>query len=191
MSIVSPTASKIILEADPGVISVNTGISTIRARVLDSSDNPVAGETIYFRILQGPGGSEYLSPSFAVTDSDGRCVSYFYAGSIPSDNIGDVIIQASDNQTFTNPSLGACNLTIAGLVHHVSVGVNLQSLPAPALTQGHLQVGVSGIAVDINGNPVADGTPIFFSVKSIAFDEDRADDGIIDCWSAPVNWRLT
>jgi adhesin/invasin len=186
VSIVSPTASKIILEADPGVISVNTGVSTIRARVLDTSDNPVANKIIYFRILQGPGGSEYLAPSLATTDADGRCVSYFYAGSIPSDNIGDIIIEASDDQSFALPfALGSCNLTIAGLVHHVSVGVNLQSLPAPALTQGHLQVGVSGIAVDINGNPVADGTPIFFSVKSIAFDEDRADDLTIDCWSAP------
>jgi hypothetical protein len=45
-----------------------------------------------------------------------------------------------------------------------------------------LETGVSAIVSDVNGNPVADGTQVFFGVKSIEFDEDRNANYWVDCY---------
>ncbi len=173
-------AQKIILSMYPGVIDVDTGISTIRAEVYDGDDNPVPSQNVYFGISNGPGGGEYLSVSVKQTDSTGGAEIQFYAGALASDTVE---IKASLESDFT----GVVNfipLTIAGPVANIGVSINLESVIQPDLEQGFLEVGVSAVVTDINGNPVADGTAVMFGVESIEFDEDRDDDGTIHCWGA-------
>ncbi len=182
--ILADDASKIVLTPNPGIINVNNGVSTIRAVVYDADDNPVPFQNVYFRINNAPGGGEYLSNSSAVTNIAGIAEVQFYAGGISSISIDDIEIEASTDSAFPSP-MGLCRLTIAGPVSAISVSVNLQELVSPGIEQGHLEVGVSAIATDINGNPVADGTQVYFGVSSIGFDEDRDDDGIINCYDDP------
>lgn len=173
--------NNIVLKADPTAIYVLTGVSTIQALVYDANDQPVGGQNLYFRLLHGPGGGEQLTQSVVAADNYGRASVQLKAGTLSSNHIGDVIVEAWPNATFTGDVHGSVNLTIAGAVSHIGVGVNLESVTSNPLT-GHIQVGVSGIATDILGNPVADNTTVNFSVTGIAFDEDRDDDGIIHCW---------
>ena len=180
VTIVADDAEKIVLGKDPGVIDVNTGVSTIRATVYDANDNPAPSQNIYFRIVNGPAGGEYLSDSVKVTDSTGVAEIKFYAGALTSDTVE---IEASLTSNFTG-SANLISLIIAGPVTNISVSINLRTLILPDPEEGFLEVGVSAIVTDINGNPVADDIPVVFSVQSIAFDEDRDADGVIHSWSA-------
>jgi adhesin/invasin len=180
--IVAESAVKIILVADPSIITVDTGTSTIRAFAYDTNDQPVGGQSLYFRINDGPGGSGLsLSDSVVTTDSNGQAEVILSAGSVPSSAVGDVEVEANTLSDFTGDR-GLAFLTIAGPVANISVSINLEQVEASEATEGHLDAGVSAIATDVNGNPVADGTNIFFGVRSIGFDEDRDYDERIDCW---------
>lgn len=180
MRIAGGNASKIILKANPEVISTRTGTATITANMYDINDQPAGNQKIYFRIADGPGGGEYLTLSETTTDAlTGRASVQLIAGGIPGATIGDVKIEASSDPDFIGV-IGQTSLTIAGPVAQISVGINLEDVQTQ-IEDGHIEVGVSGIATDVNGNPVADGTQINFSVRSIAFDEDRDSDGVIHC----------
>lgn len=182
------SAGKILLTADPGVIKVNSGTSILQAKVYDGNDNPVSVQPVYFEILNSPGDDDlYIEDSMVMTDNAGIAETTLYAGSLPSDST--LIAAYTDPETDpynpgSNQPIDTTAITVAGPVANVSVSVNLHELIEPALEQGHLEVGVSAIATDINGNPVADGTPVIFGVRSIGFDEDRDNDFTIDCWSA-------
>jgi adhesin/invasin len=175
-------AAKIVLTADPDIISVNTGSSTITANVYDANDQPAPNQQIYFRINTGPGGGEYLSASVKTTNSFGMATVTFYAGSLPS-TLKGVEIEANTASNFSG-SYGLANLTIAGPVANIGVGMNLETLEPDG---GNLKIDISGIATDVNGNPVADGTKIYFAVTAIEFNEDRAHDLTIDCWDVNRN----
>ena len=179
LSIAGGNASKIVLKANPEVISTQTGTATITASMYDSNDQPAGNQKIYFRIVDGPGGGEYLTLSETTTNSSGQATVQMVAGSLPGSVIGDVIIEASSDPNFMSV-IGQTNITIAGPVAKISVGINLEDVQTDE-EEGHIEVGVSGIATDVNGNPVADGTQINFSVESIAFDEDRDNDRRIHC----------
>ena len=75
-------------------------------------------------------------------------------------------------------------LTIAGPVAKIAVGMDLHELTAAGAV---LEVNVSAVATDVNGNPVPDSTKVNFSVVSIEFDEDRANDETLDCWDLNEN----
>ena len=169
-------ASKIVLTANPDIISTNTGISLITATVYDANDQPAPNQEIYFRINYAPGGGEYLSSSVKVTDAFGVATVNFYAGSLPS-ALKNVQIEANTASDFSG-SFGLVNLTIAGPVANIGIGMNLQTLEPAG---GSLKIDIAGIATDVNGNPVADGTKIYFSVTAVEFDEDRANDYTINC----------
>ena len=51
----------------------------------------------------------------------------------------------------------------------------------------HLNINVSAALIDAAGNPVADGTRVFFDVKAMAFDEDRDHDFTPSCWDENRN----
>lgn len=171
-------ADKIILSADPSVISTDTGESTITAKVYDADDNLAGSQTIYFYI-DGPVDC-ILSPSSAMTDFSGTATVVFYAGSEASTTIGDVIIEANTQPDFTGSS-GLATLTISGPVHDIAVGMDLHELTPVG---GSLEVDISAIATDVTGNPVPDSTKVNFSVASVGFDEDRDNDFTIDCWDS-------
>ena len=139
-----------------------------------------------------PVAGEYLSASVKTTNTFGIATVSFYAGALPS-VYNAVEIEANTQPDFSG-SFGLANLTIAGPVANISVGMNLHSLE---VVGGDLKVNVSANATDVNGNPVADGTKISFSVQSVRFDEDRANDHTINCWRKARNpcvacpWRCS
>ena len=179
VTITGGSASKIVLSANPGIISTVDGETTIEANVYDADDQPAGSQTIYFRINNGPSGGEYLSEALKTTDSIGTTTVQFYAGSLPS-TIGGVEIEANTEADFTGSS-GLADLTIAGPVAKISVGQSLHELTPVG---GSLEVDVSAVATDVTGNPVPDSTKVNFSVISVEFDEDRDNDETLDCWNS-------
>ncbi len=171
------TAAKVIFTADPEIIATDTGVATLTANVYDGNDQPVPDQEVYFRINQGPGGGEYLSSSVKITSAFGVATIQLYAGSLPSAFEG-VEVEANTQADFGG-SFGLATLTIAGPVAHIGVGMNLITVEPQG---GDLTVDVTGVATDVSGNPVADGTVVSFSVQAIKFDEDRSNDHVIDCW---------
>jgi len=172
-------ASKIVLSADPGVISTGDGVTNITANVYDANDQPSGGQTIHFRINEGPSGGEYLFNASKTTDSVGTTTVEFYAGLLPS-TLGGVEIEANTKADFSGSS-GLVTLTIAGPVAKIAVGMDLHEL---TVVGGSLEVDISAVVTDVSGNPVPDSTQVNFSVVSVEFDEDRANDNTIDCWDS-------
>jgi hypothetical protein len=181
LTITGGDVAKIVLRPDPGVIRFNTGESLIRVSAFDADDQPAGDKQIYFRIAEGPGGGEYLGNSVRTTDSNGQTTVRFYAGALTSN---ELIIEADTASDFSSPALASATIIISGPVANISVSTNLEELEESDTTEGHLDLGVSAIVTDVNGNPVADGTNVYFGVRSIAFDEDRNDNRIIDCWDS-------
>ncbi len=175
--VVGGDAMKIVLSSSPGVISTETGVATIIAGVYDAYDQPAVNQGIWFRINKGPGSNEYLSNAFKTTDDLGIATIKLYAGSLSS-TLEGVIIEANTASDFMGSS-GLTSLTIAGPVANIGVGIDLHELIPDG---GHLTVNVSALVTDAGGSPVPDGTLVNFSVDAIEFDEDRDDDGIIECW---------
>lgn len=183
LSLVGGDAAKIVLTADPDVIPTNTGTATITATVYDASDNPAPNQDIYFRILSGPRGGENLDRCVEKTNQVGVATVTLSAGMLPSRYHHDVEIEANTEADFSGSS-GTTSLTIAGPVANIGIGIDLHTLTPE---EGHLKVDVSALATDVNGNPVPDGTTVYFSVKAVGFDEDRDNDGIINCADADGN----
>ena len=175
-------ATKIVLSADPEVIATNTGVATLTAYVYDGNDQPAPGQEIYFRINQGPGGGEYLGASVKITNSFGVATVQFYAGGLASSFEG-VEIEANTQADFGG-TFSLATLTIAGPVANIGVGMDLHTVQPEG---GDLTVDITGIATDVGGNPVADGTIVTFTVQAIKFDEDRAYDQEINCWDSSQN----
>lgn len=177
VTITGGTAVKVVLTADPETVPTDTGVSTLTAKAYDANDQPVGGQDIYFRINAGPGGGEYLAASVKTTNIYGIATVKFYAGALSS-TLGGVEIEANTLPTFAG-SYGLTNLTIAGPVANIGIGMNLETLEPAG---GSLKIDIAGIATDVNGNPVADGTKIRFGVTAVEFNEDRAHDFTIECW---------
>ncbi len=175
--VVGGDATKIVLGSSPNVISTDTGVSTITARVYDDKDQPAVNQDIWFRITDGPGSGEYLSNAVKTTDNFGIATTKLHAGSLPS-TLEGVEIEANTKSDFEGSS-GVTSLTIAGPIANIGVGIDLHNLTPDG---GHLTVDVSALATDANGNPVPDGTSVNFSVDAIEFDEDRDNDGDLECW---------
>ena len=179
VTVTGGSASKIVLSAAPSVIATDDGETTITASVYDATDQPAGNQTIFFRINDGPSGGESLANAQKTTNSVGITSVQFSAGSLPS-TIGGVEIEANTKSDFTGSS-GLTDLTIAGPVAKISVGQSMHELRPVG---GHMEVDVSAVATDVTGNPVPDSTKVNFSVISVEFDEDRDDDGTIDCWDS-------
>ncbi|OYY74414.1 MAG: hypothetical protein B7Y40_04565, partial [Gammaproteobacteria bacterium 28-57-27] len=88
------TASKIVLQADPSVVSVNAA-TTLTAIVRDGNYNIVANKSVSFNIIKDSSNGK-LSSTTAVTDADGRAQVIFTAGSTSTANNGVEIRAIAD-----------------------------------------------------------------------------------------------
>ena len=147
------------LFVDPVVIPVNGGLTNLTAIVTDESGNPVPGQTVSFQILQGPGGGESVDPAFSVTDETGSARSVFQAGSIGSESINSIVVNATIQGTSLSDE---AQFTIAGEPKSIKTSPS----PPPTDNQdGTFSLAIGSIISDINGNPVNDGTLIHFSTN--------------------------
>ncbi len=141
---------------------------TFQAR--DSVGVPVFGihrATIYFSLLGGPGGGEYVFPTSAVTDLSGSVVTRVASGTRP----GVVQIYAYAKPDSANPayivSSAPVRLTISGgLPDAAHFSMNVAKVNIAGISQDNLKDAISVIVGDRFGNPVQQGTAIYFSTTA-------------------------
>jgi adhesin/invasin len=155
----STRVKKIVLTGTPSVIATNKSKANLIAVAFDSLGNRVSNERITFNLFNGPGGGEYLDPATSITATDGSATTNLVSGSIPSMFHG-VGVVASDISGIKSDSV---LLTIAGPPYRVSIGVNIEE--GHDFKDGTFGLPCAAIVTDINGNPVADGTQVTFSLQ--------------------------
>jgi adhesin/invasin len=151
--------SEIKLTGTSEVINVNGDKSIIYAVVKDKNRNRVKGARISFNLLAGPSGGEYLDPPYAVTDSEGVASTKIISGRSPS-TFREVWVNASDFGSVKSDTL---KFTIAGPPQYITIRTNLLQGKNPK--DGTFILPCAAIVTDVNGNPVADGTKVTFSLQ--------------------------
>ncbi len=150
----------ISLTVTPDNIQVNGGVATIMATVLDMQGNRVTGADVNFRILEGPGGGEYIEKALVIL-KDGDARTRLFSGSVPSQYLGTRISATVMGISDTS------KLTISGEPYAVSVARpqtdTIRVEDAGALDSAFFNFFMGAAVKDINGNPVADGTEVHFS----------------------------
>jgi len=159
VTVLSSLPDSVLVFADPNVVAVNGGTSTIRAFVTDASGNPVPNQTVSFNFEQPLGGGEKLNPTSAITDSTGAAVTTFTSGFLASKEQYDVVVRATIQEYLLS---GQVVLTVAGEPYIMSTEAN----PPPLQNaDGSFSLNITAILSDINGNPVIDGTKVYFSAQ--------------------------
>lgn len=155
------SAAAIKLSTTPDNIGINGGVTGLIAEVTDANGNTVSDEKVSFRILQGPGGGETISNAVVATIA-GTAKSSLTAGSRPSAYQG-VLVEAS----LSNGQADTIKLTISGLPYTITVSRpqddTIVVQEAGQVDQSIFRYFVGAVVQDVNGNPVADGTPVHFS----------------------------
>ena len=147
--------STIILQADPGVIGVNTAGSstqqaTLRAVVLDgpAQNNPVKNAVVSFSILSDVSGGSLTQPADVSTGADGSATTSFIAGTRATPTDG-VVIQARLNGG--SGATAQVRMTVAQKSLFISTGTgNRVAVPNSSLYQQDFAV----IVTDAAGNAV-------------------------------------
>lgn len=154
---------RILLTGSPEVIAINNASTANRAKITgiayDSLNNLVKGELVGFNMIHGPGGGEYLDPPVAKTGDDGSVSTFLVSGTTPS-MFRDVWIVAGDLSANKSDTV---KFTIAGPPHAITIRTNL--LEGIDYKDGTYGLPCAALVTDVNGNPVADGTQITFSLK--------------------------
>lgn len=141
------------------IINVNGDKSKIIAVAYDSLGNRVKDARITFNLLAGPSGGEYLDPPYAITGDDGVASVNIVSGRTPS-AFREVWISAGD---FTSVKSDTLKFTIAGPPKYITIRTNLLEGKNPK--DGTFILPCAAIVTDVNGNPVADGTDVTFSLQ--------------------------
>jgi subtilisin-like proprotein convertase family protein len=187
VGITAGDVAKILLYVSPNNVRIGANQAELSATCLDTYDNPVSNAVVSFKIIDGPGGGESINPGTNKTDATGTAKSILYSGNMSSSKNG-VQIQASVvQQSSTLVKSEIKTLTISGLTYSVTFG---RDFSLTDNENGTWSMFVSAIAVDINGNPVADGTKVNFSEKPIRFDKDRNSNCIMDTEDVDGDRRL-
>lgn len=186
VTMTSATASKISLQASPGVIqkSVGTtkGFSTLIATVRDANNFPVGDAPVAFEILNPTGGGETVSPVVALSAATtaggltlGEARATFTSGSLASAADGIKVRAKVVGTTVATEAVGV-DLTPSGNDASIIIGGTAGSVAFGQATV--LQEGGNGttyvlpmsvLVADANGNPAPAGTVVSLSVWPIAW----------------------
>lgn len=141
---VATTPTAIVLQPDASSLSP-TQSTNVTAVVRDASGNPVKNKTVLFTIQDVSGGT--LSIGSATTDSLGRAVTVYTAGSLTSAANGVKVTGTVQGTTVTN----TVSLTVAQRALYISLGTG------NSMTDGGTSYSVPFVAqvTDANGNVVA------------------------------------
>ena len=170
----SAIPSTITLQANPTVVSVKGGTSTLLATVTDALGNAVSGVPVAYTIINPSGGGEAVS-SVAYTLASGQASATFTVGTLPSPPGGDQIraqvlgypavstTAANDTATSTNSDAPV----VIGGSRTLEFGRDTQ-LASSATPATYTQT-VSVLVTDAHGNPAPDGTIVNLSIWPIAW----------------------
>ncbi len=145
------------------MISTGGDIAIITATAYDVKDNRVKDDVISFQLKSGPGAGEHLNPPTAITDESGRAVTNLVSGTSPSEQ-QDVWVIAS---TFTGIKSNTFKFTIAGPPAYVTFRKDIARITQNS--DGTYSKKCVALVTDVNRNPVADGTPVTFSLQITGF----------------------
>ncbi|MDB5106131.1 MAG: Ig-like protein [Fibrobacteres bacterium] len=162
--------ARLVLKVTPDNIPVKTGETRLIAVAYDSSNNYMAGVLVGFKMVKGAGGGdEIISPPVDYTKA-GQAEATFKAGGVISlyrgVKLAAVALDISGTDTMIIASSDTIGLTVSGPPHRISVGVNILKGENP--NDGTFSLPVAAVVTDVNGNLVADGTPVNFSTTPIA-----------------------
>lgn len=157
------------LRLTPDNIPVKIGETKLMAKAYDSADNVMTGVLVGFRLVKGAGGGdEVISPPIDYTKS-GTAEAMLKAGGVISFyrgvKVSAVALDISGGDTLVIAASDTVGLTISGPPHRVSVGVNIEKGLNPE--DGTFGLPTAAVVTDVNGNLVADGTPVNFSTTPI------------------------
>ena len=173
-AVVSNAPDKISLEAQPSNISINGGVSTLRAIVRDANDNPVKDSTVNFTLVDNSGGS--LSSSTGVTDSQG-VVAITYTSSGTASARDGVQVTASANRINADVISDVVNLTVGGQALRIVLGTGNTIVAAPAPNTNTLyQLPYSVLVSDSAGNPPPANTSVSLLIEPVAYQK-----GVLTC----------
>jgi hypothetical protein len=150
---------KIDIIGTPEVITTDGGRAKIDAFAFDEQGNRVKDAKISFNLVNGPSGGEFIDPPVAITGDDGRASTYLVAGKTPSTH-RQVWITAG---SFSSVKSDTVKFTIAGPPKYINIGYNI--LKGKNKNDGTFELPCAAIVTDVNGNPVANGTEVTFSLK--------------------------
>jgi len=175
---------RIVLTGSPQVISVNSSGSTanmakITGIAYDSMNNLVKGQMVGFNMIHGPGSGEYLNPPTAQTGSDGSVTTYLVAGTTPS-MFNDVWVVAGDLSANKSDTV---KFTIAGPPYSITIRTSLTE--GIDYKDGTFGLPCAALVTDVNGNPVADGTAITFSLQVSGYVNKQLSANFL--WSGQAN----
>jgi len=146
------------LSGSPEVIATEGGRAKLEAIAFDKNNNRVKDARLSFNIVNGPSGGEYLDPPTAITGDDGKATTYLVSGKTPSE-YQEVWIAAG---SFSSVKSDTVKFTISGPPCNINIGTNIEKGINP--NDGTFILPCAAIVTDVNGNPVADGTDVTFSL---------------------------
>jgi hypothetical protein len=162
--------AKLNLKVSPDNISVRVGESILSAQAFDSTGNVMTGVLIGFKMIKGAGGGDEVIDPPAAYSENGSATSVFKAGSTISFYrsvlVAAVALDIVGTDTIVLASSDTVPFTISGPPHRVSIGLNVLKGINP--NDGTFALPTAAVVTDVNGNLVADGTPVNFSVHPIA-----------------------
>lgn len=153
------SVTQLKLSGTPAVISSNGDRAKITVVATDAKGNRVSDAMISFNLANGPGGGEHLDPPTMTTGIDGTASTYLVSGPMPS-NFREVWIVAS---TFNRVFSDTVKMTIAGPPRYITIRRDIAKIARNL--NGTYTNNICAIVTDVNGNPVADGTEVTFSLQ--------------------------
>lgn len=176
--------SKLDLKVTPDNIPVRVGEANLIARAYDSAGNVMTGVLIGFKMLKGAGGGDETITPPAVYAENGSATSLFKAGSVisfyRSIRVAAVAMDIVNGDTLVIASSDTVLFTISGPPHRVSIGANILKGINP--DDGTFALPAAAVVTDVNGNLVADGTPVNFSVHPVMAHRSYTS------WTATTSW---
>ncbi len=173
--------ARLELKVTPDNIPVKIGEARLIAQAFDSANNVMTGVLVSFRLVKGAGGGdEVITPPVDFTKA-GQAEAVLKAGGVISlyrgVKLAAIALDISGTDTLVIASSDTVGLTISGPPSKVSVGVNI--LKGINENDGTFGLPCAAVVTDVNGNLVADGTPVNFSTTPIA------------AWYSGPSYRLT
>ncbi len=168
---VTNTANTVTPQAIPPTIGINSGgsqsnQSVISVVVRDTAGNLVKNAAVSFNLGADPSGGS-LTPPVATTDIHGIATANYFSGSSLS-GVNGVIVNVSvdsvNGVALGSPITGNAALTVAGQTDFVRLQTDntVQGAGTSSLTYTKTY---QATVTDSAGHPVADGTPVYFTLR--------------------------
>lgn len=157
---VSSTPSYITLKGTGGVGRQET--STVRFRVVDIGDRPVAGKLVSFALSTAVGGLA-ITPSSAWTDDRGEVTTVVQAGTVAGPVRVLATVAGAGGAVLSTQSDGLWVST--GIPDQDSVSLGTDKLSVEGWNRNGEEISVTIQLGDHFNNPVPDGTAVYFTAE--------------------------